>query len=262
MVLLNWRGAKEQITVGMIPALGEDLIIGPDYDNFTSLLAKASQENVTNTWWEEAPYGKAEVEESPLRLKLSRKQEQEQRRYYHATSATGSLKPAPEAATVLTTVGSFRQAQPEDPTLKNAWQQALSLDERLEAERTDTAAANPEGEGSTTNPLRLPGPKEKLQTLRASLPVQKRRTEVNEKRGAEGAGEVGGDDRGIVHCRENDREPSGLEELSECGPEGFKALPAVQEAPANFPATLQEKRGHSRCVPLAGKGKARMAGRR
>ncbi|KAJ1218094.1 hypothetical protein NDU88_005680 [Pleurodeles waltl] len=116
--------------VGMIPGLGDDLILGTDYANFTPLLAKACQENVTYTWWGEAPYGRAEVEERPLRLKLSIKQKREQRREYHATTAPGLLEPAPQAATVLTTIGSFRQAQREDPTLKNAWQQALNPDER------------------------------------------------------------------------------------------------------------------------------------
>ncbi|KAJ1182592.1 hypothetical protein NDU88_007779 [Pleurodeles waltl] len=104
-------------------------------------------------------------------------------------------------------------------------------DPSKEAERTDTAAANPEGEGSTTNPLRLPGHKEKRQTLCTSLPIQERSAKVNRKEGAEGAGDVRGDGGGIAHGRENDQEPSRLEELSECGPEGFKVPPVAQEAP-------------------------------
>ncbi|KAJ1167797.1 hypothetical protein NDU88_008185 [Pleurodeles waltl] len=119
-IILNWKGVEEQITVGMIPTLGEDLIIRTDYENFTPLLARASQDYVTNIWWEEAPYGKAEVEESPLRLKLNRKQKREQWQYYNAAPAMGSPKPGPQAATVLTMIESFRQAQREDPTLKNA----------------------------------------------------------------------------------------------------------------------------------------------
>ncbi|KAJ1118595.1 hypothetical protein NDU88_006786 [Pleurodeles waltl] len=114
----------------MIPSLGEDLILGTDYANFTPLLEKACQEDITSTRWEEAPYGTAKVEEIPLRKKLSRKQKREQRQEYHATPTPDSHKPSPRAATVLTTVGSFRQAQREDPTLKNAWQQALRPDGR------------------------------------------------------------------------------------------------------------------------------------
>ncbi|KAJ1165513.1 hypothetical protein NDU88_005940 [Pleurodeles waltl] len=61
MVPLNSRGAEETITVGMIPNLGEDLILCTDYVNFTPLLEKACQEHITNTWWEEAPFGTAEA---------------------------------------------------------------------------------------------------------------------------------------------------------------------------------------------------------
>ncbi|KAJ1123610.1 hypothetical protein NDU88_002078 [Pleurodeles waltl] len=129
MVSLNWRGAEERLAVGVIPTLGEDLIIGTDYEDFIPLLAKASLEYLINTWWEDAPYVKAEVEESPKRLNLSRKQKQEQLRYYHANPVPGSLRPAPQPTTVLTAVGSFRQAQREDPTPKNAWHQALAMDE-------------------------------------------------------------------------------------------------------------------------------------
>ncbi|KAJ1153963.1 hypothetical protein NDU88_006721 [Pleurodeles waltl] len=75
----------------MIPSLGEDLVIGTDYEDFLPLLAKASQEYVTNAWWEDAPYVKAEVEERPQRLKLGRKQKREQRRY-HTKSAPASIR--------------------------------------------------------------------------------------------------------------------------------------------------------------------------
>ncbi|KAJ1216210.1 hypothetical protein NDU88_003816 [Pleurodeles waltl] len=59
-VRLNWRGDDETITVGVIPDLGEDLILGTDYEDFTSLLEKAGQEQVNNAWWEEAPFGVSE----------------------------------------------------------------------------------------------------------------------------------------------------------------------------------------------------------
>ncbi|KAJ1114528.1 hypothetical protein NDU88_002763 [Pleurodeles waltl] len=110
-VLFNWRGTEETITVGMIPGLGEDLILGTDYENFTPLLEKACQENIAHTRWEEAPYGTAEAEDRPLRKKLSRRQKREQQQEYHATLPPDSPKPFPQAATVLTTVGSFRQSQ-------------------------------------------------------------------------------------------------------------------------------------------------------
>ncbi|KAJ1164556.1 hypothetical protein NDU88_004992 [Pleurodeles waltl] len=123
------RGAEETITVGITPNLGEDLILGTDYVNFTPLLEKACQEHITITWWEEALYGTAEVEARPVRKKLSRKkQKRKHRQEYRTTVTPESPEPVPRAATVLTTVGSFRQAQQEDPTLKNTWQQALHPD--------------------------------------------------------------------------------------------------------------------------------------
>ncbi|KAJ1082429.1 hypothetical protein NDU88_002597 [Pleurodeles waltl] len=44
-VHLNWKGDDETITVVVIPNLGEDLILGTDYVDFTSLLEKAGQEH-------------------------------------------------------------------------------------------------------------------------------------------------------------------------------------------------------------------------
>ncbi|KAJ1115011.1 hypothetical protein NDU88_003239 [Pleurodeles waltl] len=49
-VRLNWRGDDKTITVGVIPNLGEDLNLGTDYVDFTSLLEKAGHEYVNNAW--------------------------------------------------------------------------------------------------------------------------------------------------------------------------------------------------------------------
>ncbi|KAJ1171523.1 hypothetical protein NDU88_003384 [Pleurodeles waltl] len=99
------------------------MIIGTDYEDFVPLLTKASQEYLTNTWWEDAPYGTAEVEETPIRPKLRRKQKREQQQSYHAKD---SLRPANQDAAVLTAVGSFRQAQREDPHLEKRLATCLS----------------------------------------------------------------------------------------------------------------------------------------
>ncbi|KAJ1189787.1 hypothetical protein NDU88_006529 [Pleurodeles waltl] len=127
---LSWRGAEERLKVEVIPVvLGEDLTIGTDYEDFIPLLAKASQEYITNTWWEDTPYVAAEVEEKPMRPKLSRKQKQGQRQSYNGNLTLAAARPISHRATVLTAEGSFRQAQREDPLLKNAWQRALAPDE-------------------------------------------------------------------------------------------------------------------------------------
>ncbi|KAJ1149643.1 hypothetical protein NDU88_002449 [Pleurodeles waltl] len=111
MVLLNWRGIEEKITVGMIPNLGEDLILGTDYVNFTPLLEKACQENIANAWWNEALFGTTEMEARPLRKKLSRKEKREQRQEYRNPLTPETPEPVPQTATVLTIAGTFRQAQ-------------------------------------------------------------------------------------------------------------------------------------------------------
>ncbi|KAJ1085401.1 hypothetical protein NDU88_005533 [Pleurodeles waltl] len=135
MDLLNWRGTEETIAVGMISNLGEDLILGTDYVNFTPLLEKACQENIANVWWDEAPFGTTEIDARPLRKKLSRKEKREQRQKYLNPLTPETSEPVPQTATVLTIAGSFRQTQREDPTLKNAWQQALHPDGRSTGRR-------------------------------------------------------------------------------------------------------------------------------
>ncbi|KAJ1152497.1 hypothetical protein NDU88_005272 [Pleurodeles waltl] len=127
-VHLNWRGDDETITVGVIPNLGKDLIFGTDYVDFTSLLEKAGHKHVNNAWWEEAPFGASEVEARTPRIKLSRKQKREQRQEHRNLRDLRNLDPTPHTATAFTTTGDFRQAQHEDPTLKNAWHQALHPD--------------------------------------------------------------------------------------------------------------------------------------
>ncbi|KAJ1100627.1 hypothetical protein NDU88_005708 [Pleurodeles waltl] len=126
IVHLNWRGIEKTITVGMIPHLGEDLILGTDNKNFTPLLEKACQENMANAWWDEAPFGTTEIDVRPMRKKLSRKEKREQQQEYRDRLPPEIPEFVPQTGTVLTIAGTFRQAQREDPTLKNAWQQVFT----------------------------------------------------------------------------------------------------------------------------------------
>ncbi|KAJ1153088.1 hypothetical protein NDU88_005855 [Pleurodeles waltl] len=108
MVRLNWRGDDETITVGVIPNLGQDLILGTDYVNFTTLLEKAGQEHVNNAWWEEAPFKANEIEARTPQNKLSRKQKREQRREHRNSCDLGNIGPTLHTATVFTTAGDFQ----------------------------------------------------------------------------------------------------------------------------------------------------------
>ncbi|KAJ1200023.1 hypothetical protein NDU88_003852 [Pleurodeles waltl] len=127
-VHLNWKGEDETITVGVIPNLGEDLNLGTDYVDFTSLLEKAGQEHVNNAWWEEAPFGVSEEETRKPRIKLSRKQKREQQWKHQNLRDPRNPDPNPPPAIICTTTGDFRQCSHEDPTLKHAWHQALHPD--------------------------------------------------------------------------------------------------------------------------------------
>ncbi|KAJ1165375.1 hypothetical protein NDU88_005803 [Pleurodeles waltl] len=77
-VRLNWRLKDETIRVGVLPHLGEDIILRTDYVDFPSLLTKEGQEHILKTWWEEVPLGVGEDESRRPRIKLSRKQKREQ----------------------------------------------------------------------------------------------------------------------------------------------------------------------------------------
>ncbi|KAJ1144789.1 hypothetical protein NDU88_011084 [Pleurodeles waltl] len=138
-VHLNWKGDDEVITVGVIPNLGEDLILGTDYVGFTSLLEKAGQEHINNTWWEEAPFGASEEETRKPRIKLSRKQKREQQRVHQSLRDPRKPESNSPPAMICTTSGDLRQGQHDDPTLKNAWHQALQPDGQVAGlRRTET----------------------------------------------------------------------------------------------------------------------------
>ncbi|KAJ1161310.1 hypothetical protein NDU88_001797 [Pleurodeles waltl] len=106
--------------------LGEDLILGTDYVDFTSLLEKAGQERILNAWREEALFGVSEEENRKPRIKLSRKQKREQQRNHHR-----NVDPKNSPAIICTITGDFRQCQYEDLTLKHAWHHALHPDEHV-----------------------------------------------------------------------------------------------------------------------------------
>ncbi|KAJ1121402.1 hypothetical protein NDU88_009511 [Pleurodeles waltl] len=142
-VHLNWKGEDETITVGVIPNLGEDLILGTDYVDFTSLQEKAGQERIHNAWWEEAPFGVSEEDTKLQRIKLSRKQKREHRRNHHRHD-----DPNPSPAIVRTITGDLRQCQHEDITRKHAWHQALHPDEHVRSLRSRKAGPAPGTAGS------------------------------------------------------------------------------------------------------------------
>ncbi|KAJ1128101.1 hypothetical protein NDU88_006480 [Pleurodeles waltl] len=123
-IRLKWRDRTEPLRVGVLPRLDEDIILGTDYEDFPSLLDKAGQEHLLRTWWEESPSGLDKEEPKEARVILSRRQKREQRHYYAQKSLP---RDGPEVARkVCMVTGDFRRNQNENPSLKHAWQQALS----------------------------------------------------------------------------------------------------------------------------------------
>ncbi|KAJ1107527.1 hypothetical protein NDU88_004917 [Pleurodeles waltl] len=118
----------ESVASAVIPDLGEDMIIGTDYDALAHLLNNANQYHIANAWWKEAPFVSSEIQEPNTRRKLSKKQKREQKQGYRTNSdpTKPSVSAVPKA--IMSIAGRFRQAQREYPTLKNAWQIALAPD--------------------------------------------------------------------------------------------------------------------------------------
>ncbi|KAJ1088695.1 hypothetical protein NDU88_001851 [Pleurodeles waltl] len=143
-VRLHWKGEDETIKVGVIPNLGEDLILGTDYVDFTSLLNEAGDELVHNAWWEEVPFGVGEEESRKPQVKLSRKQKREQRRMYQLARDPRSTDSKDPPAIIYTITGDSRQCQHEDLTLKHAWHQALNPDDHVGPGRGTTGSREEE----------------------------------------------------------------------------------------------------------------------
>ncbi|KAJ1201432.1 hypothetical protein NDU88_005241 [Pleurodeles waltl] len=126
---INWTGHEEYLSVGVIPDLGEDMIIGTDTEAFPQLLDTANQDNVPVSWWEEAPFVSSNVEGSSPRRKLSKAQKRMQKQLYQKETITSNTPVPDPPKAIMSTAGQFQQAQREDPTLKNAWQISLSPDD-------------------------------------------------------------------------------------------------------------------------------------
>ncbi|KAJ1153668.1 hypothetical protein NDU88_006427 [Pleurodeles waltl] len=117
---MDWKGEDENMRVGVLTRLGEAVILGTDYEDFPSLLTKASQELVLRSWWEEVPVGIGEEEKrQPIEI-LSRKKKREQQKHY-SQNRPAPLVDTPEVASRMCTIpGEFRQNQRDDPSLKHA----------------------------------------------------------------------------------------------------------------------------------------------
>ncbi|KAJ1149991.1 hypothetical protein NDU88_002789 [Pleurodeles waltl] len=129
VINVQWR--EETLKVGVLPHLDEDIIIGTDYAAFPLLLTKAGQEHTLKMWWKEVPYDAGEGVSRNPRDHLSKRQKRIQRQQYaQKPNETTRLGPG-VTGKVCTVAGDFRQSQRDDPSLKNAWQQALNHEEHV-----------------------------------------------------------------------------------------------------------------------------------
>ncbi|KAJ1180858.1 hypothetical protein NDU88_006073 [Pleurodeles waltl] len=81
------------------------------------------------------------------------------------------------------------------------------------------------------------------------------RERASMEEGERGAGETSGVDRGIEQRQENDREPSGLQEQSDSGPEESNVVPAAQVAPCELSSHASGEAWPFQVRPLYGVGK-------
>ncbi|KAJ1162227.1 hypothetical protein NDU88_002696 [Pleurodeles waltl] len=102
-----------------------------DPPRFKRSVAKPGQEHALKMWWKEVPYGAGEEASRNLREHPSKRQKRIQWQQY-AKKAYEPTKMNPGATgKVYTVAGDFRQSQRYDPSLKNAWQQALNHEENV-----------------------------------------------------------------------------------------------------------------------------------
>ncbi|KAJ1119346.1 hypothetical protein NDU88_007532 [Pleurodeles waltl] len=127
IIKFQWRGEDEPLKVGVLPHLEEDIIIGTDYTAFPRLLIKAGEEHMMKKRWEEVPYDTEVAENQPPKLHLSKRQKRIQRRQYWGKDYESNKTTPGAMDKVYTVAGDFRQR--DDPSLKNAWEKALSNEE-------------------------------------------------------------------------------------------------------------------------------------
>ncbi|KAJ1178903.1 hypothetical protein NDU88_004144 [Pleurodeles waltl] len=131
VINFQWKEEKETLKVGVLPHLEEDIIIGTDYAVFSLLLTKAGQEHTLRMRWKEVPYDAGEGVSCIPRDHLSKRQKRIQRQQY-VQNPNKTTRVAPGIpGKVYTVAGDFRQSQRDDPSLKNAWQQALNHEEHV-----------------------------------------------------------------------------------------------------------------------------------
>ncbi|KAJ1114602.1 hypothetical protein NDU88_002837 [Pleurodeles waltl] len=81
-IMFQWRGEEENLRVGVLPHLEEDIIIGTDYIAFTALLNKAGEEHMLHKWWEEVPYDPEVTETQSPKDHLSKRKKRIQKQQY------------------------------------------------------------------------------------------------------------------------------------------------------------------------------------
>ncbi|XP_078511546.1 uncharacterized protein LOC144770692 [Lissotriton helveticus] len=113
-----------ELTVGLIPNLPEQVILGSDYAGLPKLVQDTTDS--LNQWWGEAPFsGEQPLAEDPTKARKSRNQKrQEKRNHTTAYPVVPDVHP-------WQTDREFRASQQEDPVLQEAWGKALDQEDPL-----------------------------------------------------------------------------------------------------------------------------------
>lgn len=106
------------LTVGLVPRLPEQIILGSDYPGLPGLLKEST--TALSQWWTEAPFSSDPFSEGfTVKERKSRKQKRKEKRL-HATVCPANIEEHP-----WETDREFRATQREDPVLQEAWGKAL-----------------------------------------------------------------------------------------------------------------------------------------
>ncbi|XP_078515987.1 uncharacterized protein LOC144781172 [Lissotriton helveticus] len=112
------------LTVGLVPALPEQAILGSDYSGLPSLLQDTT-DSLTR-WWGEAPFpqGVSAFTKEPRAPKTKAQKKKEKREHISVFPVVPDNHP-------WQTDRDFRAAQREDPVLQEAWDKALDNEDPL-----------------------------------------------------------------------------------------------------------------------------------
>ena len=118
---IRWNGELEKVTVGVIPNLVEDVILGLDYPRFHELIQPEPLKRPVEVWLKEAPFAHADLRVEEGKSRKTRAERRKEKKRYQKENQNDKPFPLYVAEESWESHRSFRTEQREDPTLAQAW---------------------------------------------------------------------------------------------------------------------------------------------